>query len=121
MRLLLDEMLSPAVADELAKLGHDAAAVASRADPREQPDGTVLAAARDEDRAIVTADIGGFRRLATAEAAAGRAPPPLILLHSRPWPGRNLSGAARRLVTALDALLASGAGVEGEHWLQPPD
>ena len=114
-------MLSPAVADDLAKLGHDAAAVASRADLREQPDEAILAAARDEGRAIVTADIGDFRRLASAEAAAGRPLPPLILLHSRPWPGRNRSGAAGRLVTALDALLASGAEVEGEHWLQPPD
>ena len=114
-------MLSPAVADDLVKLGHDAAAVAGRANLREQPDEAILAAARDEGRAIVTADIGDFRRLATAEAAAGRPFPPLILLHSRPWPGRNLSGAARRLVTALDALLASGAEVEGEHWLQPPD
>ena len=114
-------MLSPAVADELAKLGHDAAAVAGSADLREQPDEAILAAAREEGRAIVTADIGDFRRLAAAEAAAGRPFPPLILLHSRPWPGRNLSGAARRLVTALDALLASGEAVEGEHWLQPPD
>ena len=114
-------MLSPAVADELAKLGHDAAAVASSADLREQPDEAILAAAREEGRAIVTADIGDFRRLAAAEAAAGHPFPPLILLHSRPWPGRNLSGSARRLVIALDALLASGAEVEGEHWLQPPD
>ena len=114
-------MLSPAIADELAKLGHDAAAVASSADLREQPDEAILAAAREEGRAIVTADIGDFRRLAAAEAAAGRPFPPLILLHSRPWPGRNLSGSAHRLVTALDALLASGAEVEGEHWLQPPD
>ena len=114
-------MLSPAVADELAKLGHDAAAVASSTDLREQPDEAILAAAREEGRAIVTADIGDFRRLAAAEAAAGRPFPPLILLHSRPWPGRNLSGSARRLVVVLDALLASGAEVEGEHWLQPPD
>ena len=113
-------MLSPAVADELAQLGHYAVAVAS-GDLREQPDEAILAAARDEGRAIVTADIGDFRRLAATEAAAGRPFPPLILLHSRPWPGRNLSGAARCLVTALDALLASGEAIEGEHWLQPPD
>ena len=107
-------MLSPAVADELAQLGHDAVA---SSDLREQPDEAILAAAR----AIVTADIGDFRRLAATETAAGRPFPPLILLHSRPWPGRNLSGAARRLVTALDALLASGEAIGGEHWLQPPD
>ena len=79
-------MLSPAVADELAQLGHDAVA---SSDLREQPDEAILAAARDEGRAIVTADIGDFRRLAATEAAAGRPFPPLILLHSRPWPGRT--------------------------------
>ena len=113
-------MLSPAVADDLAKLGHDAAAVAGRADLREQPDEAILAAARDEGRAIVTADIGDFRRLATAEAAAGRPFPPLVLTGNRRFPRGN-PRTEGRLVTALDALLASGAEVEGEHWLQPPD
>ena len=113
-------MLPPYVAEMLRERGHAVAAAVERPELREEADEAILAVARSEGRVIVTADIRDFRRLASAEAAAGRSPPPLILLHSRPWPhfGSRISG---RLVTALDALLASGAEVEGEHWLQPPD
>ena len=120
MRLLLDEMLPPGAARALRARGHDAVAVAGSRRLRKRPDRTILDAAREEDRTIVTADIGDFRQLAAAEAAAGRPFPPLILLPARSWPYFNPRVSAR-LVTALDALLASGAEVEGEHWLQPPD
>ena len=113
-------MLPPGAARALRARGHDAVAVAERRRLRKRPDRTILDAAREEDRTIVTADIGDFRRLAVAEARAGRPFPPLILLSSRPWPHFN-SRVSARLVVALDALLVSGAEVEGEHWLQPPD
>ena len=113
-------MLPPSVARALLARGHDAVAVAERHRLRKRPDRTILDAAREEDRVVVTADVGDFRQLAAAEVRAGRPFPPLILLHSRPWPNFN-SRVAGRLVLALDALLASGAEVEGEHWLQPPD
>ena len=113
-------MLPLFVADELRGRGRDVSAVAEKDELRSISDAEMLAVARREDRAIVTANIGDFRQLAAAEARAGRPFPPLILLPSRPWPhfGQHI---ARRLVRALDALLASGAEVEGEHWLQPPD
>ena len=113
-------MLPPSVAAELRGRGRDVAAVAERAELRSISDEEALAVARREGRAIVTANIKDFRRLAAAEAAAGRPFPPLILLPSRSWPhfGQRIAG---RLVIALDALLASGEAAEGEHWLQPPD
>ena len=120
MRLLFDEMLPLFVADELRGRGHDVAAVAEKDELRSISDAEMLAVARREGRAIVTANIGDFRQLASAEAVAGRSFPPLILLPARSWPRFNPRVSAR-LVTALDALLASGAEVEGEHWLQPPD
>ena len=113
-------MLPPFVADDLRRRGRDVAAVAERDELRSCSDTTLLAVARNEGRAIATANIGDFRQLAAAEAAAGRPFPPLILLPARSWPhfGQRMAG---RLVTALDALLASGAEVEGEHWMLPPD
>ena len=113
-------MLPPYVAEMLRERGHAVAPAVERPELREEADEAILAAARNEGRAIVTADIKDFRPLAAVEARAGRPFPPLILLHSRPWPhfGPRVTG---RLVTALDALLASGAEVEGEHWLLPPD
>ena len=113
-------MLPPYVAEILRERGHAVDAAVERPELREEADEAILAVARDEGRAIVTADIRDFRRLAAAEARAGRPFPPLILLSSRPWPHFNPRISAR-LVTALDALLASGEAIEGEHWLQPPD
>ena len=113
-------MLPPYVAEILRERGHAVDAAVERPELREEADEAIFAVARDEGRAIVTADIRDFRRLAAAEARAGRPFPPLILLSSRPWPHFN-SRIAARLVTALDVLLASGEAIEGEHWLQPPD
>ena len=68
----------------------------------------------------MTEDSGDFRRHAAAEAAAGHPYPPLVLTSDRRFPRGN-PRTEGRLVTALDALLASGEAIEGEHWLQPPD
>ena len=113
-------MLPPYVAEMLRERGHAVDAAVERPELREEADEAILAVARAEGRAIVTADIRDFRRLAAAEARAGRPFPPLILLSSRPWPHFH-SRVSARLVTALGALLASGEAIEGEHWLQPPD
>ena len=80
----------------------------------------ILAAAEDEDRVIVTQDLGDFRVLAAAESRSGRPYPALILISARSWPRANRRTLGR-LVNALDELLTSGAAVEGEHWLAPPD
>ena len=120
LKLLLDEMLDPAIAERLSRRGHDVEAVAERPDLRTQPDSVILAAAEDEDRVIVTQDLGDFRVLAATEARSGRPHPALILISGRSWPRAN-QRTLGRLVTALDALLASGAAVEGEYWLAPPD
>ena len=119
MKLLLDEMWPPSAAEALRERGHDAQAVVERPDLRTRSDAAIFAAARVEDRAIVTRDIGDYRSLAVAEVEAGRPYPALILTSSRRWP--QGARAVRRLVNALDALLASGAEIEGEHWLAPPD
>lgn len=62
MRLLLDEMISWRIAAELRKAGHDVMAV-KRDFPEleEQPDGTVLAVASADRRAVVTNNVRDFR------------------------------------------------------------
>ena len=113
-------MIHPRVARELRALGHDADATAERADLRGQDDAVILAVAAREGRVVVTEDRRDFRRLARAEVSGGRPHPALVLLSPRAWRRRNRI-AIGRLVRALDALLASGAMVEGEHWLVPPE
>ena len=120
MKLLLDEMVSPSVADQLRRRGHDVVAVVESAGLRGQPDEVILATAQAEDRVVVTEDRGDFRRLAAAEASAGRPYPRLVLASPRRW-SRRRGWTEGQLVNALDALLASGETIEGEHWLTPVD
>jgi hypothetical protein len=110
------------VARELRQRGHDVVSVAERPALRTQPDPVILAAARDEDRVLVTEDAKDFRPLALAEVDAGRPYPAFIFTDNDAWL-RSRSGirAGGRLVRALDALLASGVTIEGEHWLTPLD
>jgi predicted nuclease of predicted toxin-antitoxin system len=63
VKLLLDEMLSPAIARELRARGHDVQAVAEHADTAALPDPEVMTLARDERRAIVTNNVRDFRPL----------------------------------------------------------
>ena len=113
MKLLLDEMWSPAVAEELRRRGHDAEAVVARPDLRGASDETLFTVGLAEGRAIVTENVKDFRELATT---ASRAHPPLILTSSKAWPraDRRMIG---RLVKALDDLLTADDEIEGEHWL----
>lgn len=68
MKLLLDEHLSPTIAEELRRRGHDVVAVIE-VGLRQQPDVALLAWAVDESRAVVTANYADFRAL---HAALGR-------------------------------------------------
>ena len=116
MKLLLDEMWSPAVAEELRRRGHDAEAVAARPDLRGASDETLFTVGLAEGRAIVTENVKDFRELATTASRAGRDHPPLILTSSRAWPRAN-PGTIGRLIKALDALLTADDAIEGERWL----
>lgn len=114
MKLLLDEMWSPAVAEALRQRGHDAEAVAARPDLRGASDETLFAVGLAEGRAIVTENVKDFCVLATT---AVRAHPPLILTSSKAWPRADHNRTIGRLVKALDALLTANDEIEGKHWL----
>jgi PHP family Zn ribbon phosphoesterase len=63
VKLLLDEMLSPAIARELTARGHDVQSVAGHPDREALSDLEVLAIARAERRAVVTNNVRDFRPL----------------------------------------------------------
>lgn len=109
MRLLLDEMISPKVAQQLRARGHDVVAVAERADLVQSADEQVLRQSAQEDRVLVTHDVADFAVLAGQWAAQGRAHTGIVFVSGTAFPqDRSLLGA---LVTALHA--ASGGQLPG--------
>ncbi len=123
VKLLLDEHISPEIARQLRKRGHDVIAVGERPGLRGRPDRVHFACLPDEQRAIVTRDLADYRPLLAESLRRGTATYGLICVPRRFALNRQGIG---RLVLALDALLhehpqpdgAIAAG--GELWLQDP-
>lgn len=98
--LLLDEMLSPKIAEELRQRGHDVYAIAERPDLRGLGDAQVLAIGAEEDRAVVTLNIADFAALHADWQATGRSHGGLVHVASSTFPqDRAFLGA---LVASLD-------------------
>jgi predicted nuclease of predicted toxin-antitoxin system len=119
VRLLLDEMLSPAIARELGERGHDLVAVAEHADWAAISDPEVMALARSEHRAVVTNNLRDYRA-PHAEAITPGGPGHFGMIF--------MSGSYRRtkadigkIVSALEAELAEDPDdkdlANGESWL----
>ncbi len=88
MKLLLDEMYSATVAEQLRARRHDVVSIhdAEFRSLEGAPDEEVFAAAIAEERAIVTENVPDFRRL-EADALASDAPTPrLIFTTNRQFP-----------------------------------
>ena len=104
--LLLDEMLSGAIAEQLRARGHDVTAVVEDVGLTALPDEEVIAVASASSRVLVTANIKDFVPLAQRYQASGRSHPGLILVSAKTFPqGRAFIGD---LVGALDTLLDEG-------------
>lgn len=120
MKLLLDEMFSKVVAEQLRARGHDVVAVTERDDLRGMPDEDVFAWAQEARRGLVTDNHRDFAPLSRRWLASGREHCGLILTSNRRFP-RGQASTTGKLVTALDKLLLS---VESEaelgrvYWLQ---
>lgn len=91
-------------------------AVAELPELRGRSDEVILKEARRQGRVIVTENVLDYRPLAATVAKAGRTHPGLIFTSNRAFP-RARRQTAGRLVLALDALLSTGEGIAGEHWL----
>jgi hypothetical protein len=101
-RLLLDEMFSDAIAEQLRATGHDAMAVV--ADPAlvSLPDDQILTHAAATGRALVTTNIKDFMPLDGQYRAAGQAHAGLILVSAKTFPqGRSYTSAVTSALAAL--------------------
>ncbi len=119
MKLLLDEMYPPAIAEQLRARGHD---VVSVHDPEYRrlesaPDEELFAAAVAGGRALVTENIPDFRRLEADAFAAGTPHAPLVFTSNRRFP-RGEPGTAGRLVEALHALVSERSTPPGSVFLE---
>ena len=99
MRLLLDEMYPPRLAEHLRARGHDVLAVTELAELIGRSDIEVARFAREQGRIAVTENIADFLRLGAGHHAG------LLLVSARRWPRRpqDLPRLGRALAAWLDA------------------
>jgi hypothetical protein len=119
VRLLLDEMLSPAIARDLRERGHDVSAIAEHPGWAALSDPEVLAAARTERRAIVTNNLRDYRPLhAEAITPGGSGHSGMVFM---PGSYRRTRADTGRIIAALEAKLTEYPGdddlANGECWL----
>jgi Domain of unknown function (DUF5615) len=104
--LLLDEMLSGAIAEQLRVRGLDVIGVVENQSVVGTSDEDLLVYAEREQRALVTANIGDFAVIATDWRATGRRHSGIVFVPYRGFPqDRSFVGA---LVDALAGLHDSG-------------
>ena len=119
MKLLLDEMLAPAIARELQARGHDVEAVAGHPDREALSDPEVLAFARAEHRTVVTNNVRDFRALHNDAIVPGG--PGDFGMIFMPGAYRRTKADTGRIIAALEAKLAKCPGendlANGEDWL----
>jgi predicted nuclease of predicted toxin-antitoxin system len=120
MKLLLDEMYTPTIAEQLRARGHDAASIH---DPEYrmlegEPDDEVWAAAIADDRVLVSENVQDFRRIEANALAHAQPVARLIFTTDRQFP-RGDPATLGRLVSALDALLAAEPDLATAVFLKP--
>ncbi len=123
LRLLLDEHLSPEIARQLRAQGHDVIAVGERADLRGRPDRVHFAVLPDQQRAIVTRDVGDFRPLLAEALRRGTPTYGIVCVPERfPLSRAGIGRLVRALAALLDAHSEPDAVVKrgGEIWLDDP-
>jgi|SRR5271165_2822589 len=103
--LLLDEMFSDTIAQQLRAKGYDVISVVAHPALVALPDDQILAHATNEGRALVTANIKDFIPLDGGHRAAGQTHPGLILVSTKTFPQNR--GFTTAITAALEALLSS--------------
>ena len=119
MRLLLDEMLSPAIARELRERRHDVRAVAEHSGWAALSDPEMMALARTERKAIATSNLRDYRLL-HADAITPGGPGHFGMVFM-PGSYRRTKADTGRIISALEAKLTEYPGdddlANGECWL----
>jgi predicted nuclease of predicted toxin-antitoxin system len=119
LKLLIDEMYTPVVAEQLRERGGDIEAVTERAELRAFSDEDLFSFAQQEERAIVTENIDDFSVIATNYDQRSQAHFRLVLVPRRSYP-RGQARTVGRMVSALDRLLTEHPANEPtslRHWL----
>ena len=108
--LLLDEMFSEDIAQQLRAQGHDVISIVADAALIGLPDDHVLAYATSEGRALVTANIKDFVPLDGRYRAAGQSHPGLILVSTKTFPQSRAFPSA--ITASLATLLSDTAKIQ---------
>lgn len=119
MKLLIDEMYPPAIAEQLRDRKHEVEAVTERIELRVLTDTAIFALAQQEQRAVVTENIDDFSIIADGYDQRGQAHFGLVLLSSGSYP-RGSPATIGRMITELDRLLEEHpetAPRSLRHWL----
>jgi hypothetical protein len=111
--LLLDEMFSEAIAQQLRAKGHDVQTVVADPSLASLPDDQILARAAATGRALVTANIKDFMPLDAQYRAAGQAHAGLILVSAKTFPQNRSYTTA--VMSALAAFLDEHERIEASH------
>jgi hypothetical protein len=107
LKLLIDEMYPPSIAEQLRDRGRDVHAVTERQELRALADSDIFALAQQEQRAVVTENIADFSVIAGGYDQRGQTHHGLVLVAPGSYP-RGRRGTIGRMVTELDRVL-------GEH------
>ena len=119
MRLLLDEMFPPSVAEGLRRRGADVTAAQEIPSLRGLPDPQLFVAAQLAQRCLVTENIGDFVLVESAWRAEHEEPHHgLVLVAPGAFP-RHRPRTVGRLVAALEKLVKAGRPAPGlVAWLE---
>lgn len=105
MKLLLDEMYPPQIAELLRRAGHDAVSVHERPLLRSTPDPTIYAAAQTEARVVITNNARDYAVILRESAKSGASHHGVIFTSDRSLPrSRNDIG---RYAEVLDDLMCA--------------
>jgi predicted nuclease of predicted toxin-antitoxin system len=122
VRLLIDEMYPPAVAELLRKAGHDAVSVHDDPETRGMDDSAICALALSAGRVVVTENAADFLRILRYRAATGEPAPALVITSNRSFSRHSASfigNAVRALCAFCDAHQGADAASGAVHWLRP--
>jgi hypothetical protein len=117
VKLLLDEMISAVVAEQLRVRGREVEAVSERRELRGLSDQELFRYAQAAGRSVVTYNREDFLELDRRFRSEGRDHSGVVILNPRRFPHGPASIGP--LVRSLDELIAGGSPYESFiHWLQ---
>lgn len=115
MKLLLDDMHAPSIAEVLSRESYDVTAVASMADLRGRSDRDLLTYASTEGRVVVTENVVDFALLVSEWTVESRLFPGLIYTNPKRFNRATLAYPSN-LIDALRTFLEHPPR-EGQSWI----